>query len=253
MFRDIIIEYDMKIRDLIFGLTESFDILTFSILLSIAFIYGLLHSLGPGHGKGIIASFFLKEKHPLKKSVILAGIVSATHTGAAIILSFLIYFILTGIRGMMRLQMNSYFYTASGLAILLVGIVFLLFKVFHKKHSNIPANNTKSLIIVGLTAGMVPCPVSLTIMLLALQNNLILPGLITVISISLGMFVLLLTIGLISIKSRDGILFLSDKTVKKTEVISSALEYISIFLIISIGSVMSYSFIAGFIKKIFTS
>jgi hypothetical protein len=28
-----------------------------------------VHSLGPGHGKSLVASFFMKEKHPQRKSL----------------------------------------------------------------------------------------------------------------------------------------------------------------------------------------
>lgn len=249
-FLGILRSMDNIINETIRVLVGDFKISALVILLAVAFIYGILHSIGPGHGKTLVASFFLKEKHPLRKSLILAAIISAIHSGSAIILSFLLYFVLTGIRGMFKIQLQSYFMAVSGIFIVVIGVLFLILKIVKKDHAKLDEKvkdenikndkrKNRNLILIGISAGIVPCPAALMLMLFTLSQGKIYIGLLAVLSISLGMFFLLTIIGLISIKSRDGILFVSGKLTKKTETISTVLEFVSIGLIILIGLSMS--------------
>ena len=249
LFLEILRSMDNIINETIRNLISNFNILTLIILFFISFLYGILHSIGPGHGKTLIASFFLKEKHPLKKSLLLSGIVSIIHSGSAIILSFLLYFVLTGIKGMFKIKLQSYFMATSGILIIIIGILFLILKIFHKDEINsksLPKN--RNLILIGLSAGIVPCPVALMIMLLTISKNIIFIGLLSVFSISMGMFFLLTIIGLISIKSRDGIIFVSGKITKNNEIISTVIEYMSIIFIILIGIGMSLNIILSLVR-----
>ncbi len=246
---------DNMINELIREFTTDFKLSSLLLLSLISFLYGVAHSIGPGHGKSLVATFFLKEKHPVVRSVVLSFIISVIHTGSALVLSFLLFYVLTGIKGMFRIKLQSYFMTASGLMILALGILFFIFKLIGHNHEDSNADNTykssngiKNIVLVGISAGIVPCPASLMIMLFALSNNIIVIGLFSVLSISLGMFVLLSVIGAITIYSRNAFVTLSGKFQKNTEKIASIIEYISIMMIICIGFFMS----SGFFKSLFS-
>ena len=247
IFLGILRNMDNIINETIRNLITNFKFSTLIMLALISFIYGILHSIGPGHGKTLVASFFLKEKHPLQKSLLLASIVSVIHTGSAVVLSFLLCFILTGIKGMFRIKMQSHFMAVSGILITVIGIFFLFLKILQKEETKTSTKN-KNLFLIGFSAGIVPCPVALMIMLLAISRNITIIGLVSVISISIGMFFLLTIIGLISIKSRDGILLTLSRITKKSEIVSMIIEYISIILIILIGIGMSLKILLTIIK-----
>lgn len=85
LFIDTIRTLDAVIREATENFVTGFSFSSLLILLSVSFIYGIVHSAGPGHGKSLVASFFIKEEHPLKKSFTLAVIISLIHTGSAII------------------------------------------------------------------------------------------------------------------------------------------------------------------------
>lgn len=237
----------MKINTLLRDIIDNFSISALLMLAVFSFIYGVLHSMGPGHGKSLVFSYFLKDEQRLKKSLSLAALISVIHTGAAIILAFLLYFVFTGIKGMFRIKMQGYFMGISGVTIVVVGLTFMLVKIFKKnkkeklndKHSPSKGN----VLAVGFSAGMVPCPAALMIMLLTLSRGAIVAGFVSVISISLGMFILLSLIGLLSIKSRSGILSVSGKFVSNTEIIAEVLEFVSIILIMMIGVFMALPFV----------
>ncbi len=241
-FLELLRYLDNCINQGINNLVSDFKISTLGIFIIMSMVYGIVHSLGPGHGKSLVASFFMKEKYPLKKSLTMAAIVSIIHIGSAIILSFLLYFILTGIKGMLRIKMQGYFMAASGILITIMGLIFLGLKIL--KASEIKSETrfkNKNFLLVGISAGIVPCPVTLTVMLFSLSKGVPILGIVSAVSISVGMFMLISLIGFTAIKFRDGILFLSDKTVRKTELVSVILEYASIAMIIVIGLLMSLS------------
>ncbi|MFP4521947.1 MAG: nickel/cobalt transporter [Fibrobacterota bacterium] len=222
---------------------QSFDTPGVSIIAALiffSFLYGLVHSAGPGHGKALVLSFFLKEKYPLKKSVFLAGIISIIHNGSAVILSFLFAFIFTGIKGMMHIKIQGYFMLMSGILITLTGIIFLIIKLRSRKKRKqgreAGFENGRGILLTGFSAGLVPCPVAIMIMMLAISKGNVMLGLLVVASISTGMFFLLSVIGAFSIKARDGMLSFSEKKLKNSERIAEFIQYASIAVIIFIGS-----------------
>ena len=240
-FLNIIRYFDSNINQVIRDLTVDFKLQSFIILLLTAFIYGVLHSAGPGHGKTIVATYFFKEKHPIIKSISLSALISTIHTLTAIILALLLSFVFTGIRGLFRIKLQSYFIFSSGSMILLLALTFLIIKLinFKKGHKH-SVEFKKNMFFTGLSAGIIPCPVSMMVMLFTISNGIPVIGLAVVLSSSLGMFLLLSIIGILSISSRNQLISFSDKKLKKTEIIAEIVEFISIFLMFLIGFAMTY-------------
>ena len=57
-------------------------------LLVVGFVYGIAHTLGPGHGKAVVVAYFLDGKKRGWMDGIVAGTwVSITHTMAALLLA----------------------------------------------------------------------------------------------------------------------------------------------------------------------
>lgn len=76
------------------------------------------------------------------------------------------------------------------------------------------------------------------ILLLAIGKDVIWLGLLSVFSVSLGMFALLVPIGIAATTSRRGVLTLIHRLGRSTEELAVWLEYMSIALILTIGVVM---------------
>jgi len=194
-----------RIHEVLREIKSGGNISTIIVFLGISFLYGIIHSIGPGHGKALILAYFLKNKHRLWKSVTLAGITSMTHTLGAIFLAFLFNTILSEVRGMFRIQVQGYFMVANGMLILLIGLFYLLIKITRRQKADSKASEAdgKNLLLIGITAGIVPCPASLLIMLYSISNEMVEFGLLSVLAISLGMFVLLVPVGAAGIVSRE--------------------------------------------------
>lgn len=258
-FIDLLIAFDERLDVLIVNIVEQYSFPLLLTLVAASYVYGFLHSAGPGHGKTIVSSLFLKEKHPLRKALLVSGIVAAVHSGSAVILALLFSFILTGIRGMFHIELQGYFTLASGILILTIGVVFLLVRIkhrsrhhhhFHLHHheesDTAPesgAGRDRNIYLIGLTAGMVPCPAALVIMLLTISNRAVSVGIISVVAMSLGVFSLLTLVGLVTIRARTGLLHLAEKRLHKGETVSTILEFASSVFIILIGSTIVARFL----------
>lgn len=57
-----------------------------SALVVVSFIYGILHAVGPGHGKAVISSYMLADKETLRRGIFLAFLSSLIQALSAIVL-----------------------------------------------------------------------------------------------------------------------------------------------------------------------
>ncbi|MFZ5781071.1 MAG: hypothetical protein ACOY4R_12820 [Pseudomonadota bacterium] len=62
------------------------------VLLSLCFTYGVVHTLGPGHGKAVIAAYFLDGGTPRAwfDGILAAGWIALTHTASALLLAIVL-------------------------------------------------------------------------------------------------------------------------------------------------------------------
>jgi len=200
--------------------------------------YGFVHSAGPGHGKALITSYLVRERHGARRAVALASVASLTHVLGAVLLAALLTLVLTGFKGLFRVRLHSYMVLANGLAIAVVGMVYLVFAA--RRHHPRPAAPPASRGIVGMgvLAGMVPCPGSLVVLLFAVARDALWLGLLSVFGISLGMLALLAPLAIATSASRTGLLALARRADQSVEAVARWLEYLSIALILTIGAVM---------------
>lgn len=254
IFLNLLRFFDGRLDNIIWEVSENPSFPLLFSLIAVSFMYGFIHAAGPGHGKTLVTSIFIKEKHPLIKSVLIAAIVAIVHTGAAVILAFIFSFVLKGIQGIFHIKLQGFFFLASGILILLIGLTFLILKVFHKDHHHVHEEGSgsdhlhghgpdRNIYIVGVTAGIVPCPASLMIILLAISKGVVGIGLIAVLSIAAGIFSLLTIVGLIAISARKGITRAAEKGKRGGGVVSAVLEYTAIFFIIIIGGTIVLRFL----------
>lgn len=179
-----------------------------AMLLGLA--YGVLHSLGPGHGKTVVASYFLaREARPWRG--VLAGFqIGIVHVASAIVIVLAADLLLTRTFGgptesrIVRL--------ASHAIVLGVGLWMLLrvaqrlwrrdARCVHDHHPACAHGHGCETSLLALGVGLVPCNGSLLVLLVALANGILAAGLLIVLAIALGMALTLAAIGVASALSR---------------------------------------------------
>jgi nickel/cobalt exporter len=203
----------------------------FFTVLALAFFYGVLHAAGPGHGKSIVAAYFVANEARWTSGVIMGGIISLLQGLTAIIVVFLLSLVLK--TSQMAVENNGAMveFISYGLVVL-IGLVLFYRAVTGKGHNHshgpfghdhgpahqgrdhhdcghdhghrhAPARPGASFRrILTLAAGVAPCASAIIIMLFALANGALLVGTIAVLSLSLGMGLTVSAIGVLSILAR---------------------------------------------------
>jgi len=59
--------------------------------LAICLVYGMLHALGPGHGKSIVVGYFIARRGRWRQGVALGAGITVTHTMSAVLLLLILY------------------------------------------------------------------------------------------------------------------------------------------------------------------
>ncbi|MDP8268871.1 MAG: hypothetical protein P9L97_09105 [Candidatus Tenebribacter davisii] len=227
-------EMNAKLTFLLKNLKESFNLKYFFILIFISIAFGIIHAIGPGHGKMIVGTYFLKEKATPIKALKIGCTISITHSGLAIILGIIFGLIVKGMKMHGRLDIQNYIGIFGGGLITLLGIYYLWQQLTNNEHLH-KISSGKNEILLGIFSGMIPCPISMTIILFSLYFNVFLYGLISVIFFSVGMAFTISLIGIIMIKSRDIISNITVKNQKRVEVFQKIFGLLTSLIIILIG------------------
>lgn len=165
-------------------------------ILSIAFIYGVVHAMGPGHGKLLVSSYFLRNNRSYKEAFKMGYLISIIHTISALSISFVLYYILEVVFSQTFQEVSFYMTKIS--ALLIIGVGIYLFFEQHKEHQ-LSESNQRSDLSIALGAGVIPCPGVMTIILFSILIGNISVGIAAAILMSAGMG---LTISLSAIVAR---------------------------------------------------
>lgn len=247
-----------KIKELFSSIRDEHDPLSYLTLLLFAFGYGLIHAMGPGHGKTLVGSYFLANDRSYTKALFISLAIGVVHTFSAFILTLLIYFVLTTL--MAQLFDDALFYTTKIAALIIITIaVYLLYKKwqFYKLEKvtlqnispkftitpphisscgcsacKVDKNSTDFALIVS--AGIVPCPGTTTIFIFALSLKLYFAGFVAALVMSLGMSSIIFVSALLSTLIRK-------KASQKSQKLQKYLEYGSLGFIFILGGILLLS------------
>jgi ABC-type nickel/cobalt efflux system permease component RcnA len=195
-------QYDLnrEVSGLIRSLNDENSLSVSLMILGIAFLYGMVHAAGPGHGKALVAFYFTSNKSDYKKAFKMGYMISIIHAISALALTFGIFFI---IKTMFRQNFNEISNIAmviSSTMIILVGLYIIYSgyqskKVVEKKIEKV----NKSEYGVALSAGIVPCPGVMTIVLFCIVLKEYFLGVLAAITMSIGMGLTISVAGIASI------------------------------------------------------
>ena len=195
-------------------LREGFNLNTFLIISFFSLLYGVLHTLGPGHGKLIIVSFFMRDTTSRADAFSLSVIISLIHASGAVFLAVLFKTLLSTVKGLDHLRIQYGFTLFSGILVFILGIVYMIRKVkgtdkHYRKDEPAAAEEMEKLarwkrnLFIGFSIGIVPCPLSLTIMMLSIIYGIFWVGITSVLFLTLAMVAVLYVLSVYTIKSRD--------------------------------------------------
>jgi ABC-type nickel/cobalt efflux system permease component RcnA len=163
------------------------------LLLLAAFGWGALHALSPGHGKAMVAAYLVGTRGSTRDAVILGATVTVTHTAGVIGLGV----VALGLSAwVLPEQLYPWLTLASGVMVVSVGIAVLRRRVRRHDHHHHHHEHRRSLLAMGASAGLIPCPSALVVLLGAVAQHRIGLGLVLIVAFSAGLAATLTGIGI---------------------------------------------------------
>lgn len=214
----------------------------FLLILLVSFIYGVVHAIGPGHGKFVIFSYFLSDNSNIKKGIILGNLIGLLHAISAIIIVLTAYFIL-------KLSLSSSVEDASGtIQIISYGILSLLgFYLLYDAIKNAKNNNeeqnpdsNKKILPLALAVGMVPCPGTTIILIFSISAGILTTGLFASLAMALGMGITISVVGVLTVISKKALIKFTSKNSKTKSYIINTASILGAVMIIFLGVIMFF-------------
>jgi nickel/cobalt transporter (NicO) family protein len=177
-------------------------------LLAAAFGWGALHALSPGHGKAMVAGYLAGTGGRPRHALILGATVTVTHTAAVYAFGLIT---LAASEYVLPEQLYPWLGLVSGL--LVVGIGFSVMRSRfvrwramradagghdhpHSHHDHSHPAGLRSLIGLGVSGGLVPCPSALVVLIAAISQHRVGLGMVLILAFSLGLAATISAVGL---------------------------------------------------------
>ena len=231
------------------------------VSLVIALFWGAAHAFSPGHGKAIVAGYLVGARGRVRDAVMLGAIVTVTHTagvfalgGVTLVLSAFI----------VPEQLYPWLNLVSALLVVGVGVTILRWRLRvwrrgeplgevhshghdqghddHHGHAHHGHDEQRhedgvsgrgGLLGIGISAGIIPCPTALVVLLAAISLQRVGYGLILIVAFSIGLAAAVTSIGLVVVLARNSFSRVSfDGTVVR------ALPAVSAVVVLGLGLAM---------------
>ncbi|MCX8506334.1 MAG: hypothetical protein ORN98_06930 [Alphaproteobacteria bacterium] len=193
-----------------------------AIALGLAFLYGVFHTIGPGHGKAVVISYFLSGQAKFWRGASIGIRIATTHVFASLIAVVGVTLIIRSVIPISFEDMTLVKILSYG-AVILVGVLLLADAIRarfgkakpilahghahthehghdhgHHGHQRPERGN-----LVSIVAGFVPCTGSIIILLFSIANNMLWQGSLLVAMIGVGMAVTMMALGMLAIFARS--------------------------------------------------
>lgn len=183
--------------------------------LAVALFWGAAHALSPGHGKTIVTAYLVGQRGTPRHAALLGLIVTTTHTvgvfALGIVTLLLSQFIVPE-------QLYPWLNLASGALVVGIGASVLRARWRHRRahshghahhhhhhgHEHVDAEGLgwRSLVAVGVSGGLLPCPSALVVLLAAISLHRVALGLILIVAFSAGLALAITGIGLVAVLAK---------------------------------------------------
>ena len=182
------------VRSSILEFGQSGDIWLLPGMIGTGIVFGAFHALTPGHGKSILASYLAGSQNGFTRALSLSTVLAATHVVTAVLIAFF------------AAHLMERSFVGGGCAptleflsrAILVGIGFwLLFRAVRARRKE--GNHEGFGVAVG--TGLVPCPLTLFVVVAALSQGVPEAGLVFAGSMLFG---IALTLGLVAVAAVAG-------------------------------------------------
>jgi nickel/cobalt transporter (NicO) family protein len=179
--------------------------------LGAALFWGMAHALSPGHGKTIVTAYLIGQRGTPRHAALLGLIVTVTHTIGVFALG-LVTLLLS--RFIVPSDLYPWLNLVSGVLVVAIGASVLRSRWLHRRahahghhHDHGRQHHQhdlsrRSLIAIGISGGLLPCPSALVVLLAAISLHRVAFGLVLIVAFSAGLALTITGIGLFAVLAR---------------------------------------------------
>src|SRR5215211_5789408 len=196
-------------------------------MLPLGVLFGAVHALTPGHGKTVLATYLVGSRLAAMRRLGVAGVLALTHVGSAVILALAASSLVTRtLGGVGRAPLLE---DLSRGLLAMIG-VWLLWRAWRgRSHPHGEG------LMVGVVAGLVPCPLTLFAMVAALGRGVPEAGLSFAAAMMVGVGLTLAAVALLTVVARDWIVATTIRHGASINGLSRILDALTGLLLLTIG------------------
>lgn len=197
------------------------------LVLPLGVAFGAVHALTPGHSKTVLASYLAGSPSKVLGGVAVAGILSLTHVFTAVLIALL------------SLPLLSTSLTSAGRAPLLEDVsramlaligIWMIWRAWKQ-----PAHTHAEGPVVGVMAGLIPCPLTLFVMVFAISRGVPEAGLVFALAMMLGVAFTLSSLAALTVIARDRMAGLLERHGPAISKGGRTFEALAGFILLAIG------------------
>jgi ABC-type nickel/cobalt efflux system permease component RcnA len=216
-------------------ITREQTVPVFIVSLLLAFFWGAVHALSPGHGKTVVGAYLVGARGTARHAAFLGLTVTITHTAGVFALGMVTLYLS---RFILPEDLYPWLSVASGLLVVAIGVALIWSRLRARSdhdhghdhvhdhdhphhhdgalvhshggrtHSHLPPGadgsrvTWRSLLALGVSGGLIPCPSALVLLLGAISLDRTELGMVLVVAFSFGLAAVLTAIGLLLVYAR---------------------------------------------------
>ncbi len=206
------------------------------IILAMAFFYGVLHAVGPGHGKAFAGAYFVSNQERIKRAIYLGSLIAFFHTITSVLIVVVLKFILDRFSIVTFDNVSSWTRIISFSLISIIGAGLLTSVIYRivKKHGH-EEHSKLGFWGVVFSVGLVPCPGAMIILIFTNSLDIFHIGIFMVIAMSLGMAITISTAGILAVISRKAVISSGKASRINPEYIFTGIQIIGALMVLGLG------------------
>ena len=160
-------------------------------------LFGAVHAMTPGHSKAVLSSYLLGSRLQALRASAVAAVLSLTHVGSAVVIALVATQLVT--RTMVGAGRVPVLENLSRGLLLAIGLWLLWRALRGRSHPHGEG------LAVGFVAGLVPCPLTLFVMVLAVSNGVPEAGVVFAVAMAVGVLLTLTAVALATVLARGAV------------------------------------------------
>lgn len=248
---------------------------SFWMFIGLSFLYGVIHALGPGHGKAVVFAYFLGRRGSVLRGMIMGHVMTFVHVLSAVVLVFALQW---GF-GAWGAGAGSHAFDEAGCVlqrvsyslVLAIGVFMACHALYELASGRLaarvcctavpsvpaasgspdssgltgragapdsPKKSYGSLLSVSVLAGLVPCPGAALVLAFSLSLNIPATGIAAMFALALGMGLTTSLFGVLSMASRSTLVYVAGRGPRKLTVLYGLLSVTGAVCIALVGALM---------------